>query len=125
MSRYLKDKKVTIYQKTEFGYDESGYPLPEGVKPIHPGKLWAYARHLSAKEFWEAGIHSEVNQEERFFVVNWRDDITAEMMIQYKDSWFNIVRVDSFEDYKEDIKLYVKTAVPGDIPDDTDILPYE
>lgn len=125
MARHLKDKKIIIYKETKGGTSPAGYPLPSKWQPIHPGRLWAYARHLSAKEWWAAGVHAELQQEERFFVINWRDDVTADMMILYKGTWYDITRVDPFEDYKGDIKLYVKEAIGGHIPDVGDILPYE
>jgi len=49
MGKPLKDKKIIIYEVEEGG----GFSRPK-YKPIHPGQLWAYARQLSAKEFWEA-----------------------------------------------------------------------
>lgn len=122
MGKYLKDKKITIYRELEDEYDKDGYPLPSGLKPIHPGMLWVYVRHLSAKEYWAA--HAEQYQEERFFVINWRDDVTPDMMVRYKDRWYQITRIDPFEDYKEDVKLYVKEAIGGHIPDEGDVLQY-
>jgi len=124
MAKHLKDKKIRIYQEVDGGFNAGGFPLPGGWKPIHPGKLWAYARHLSAKEFWDAGMHTEQNQEERFFTINWRNDVTPDMMIRYKDTWFDIVRVDTFEDYKGDVKLYVKEAIGGRVPREGEILPF-
>ena len=42
-----------------------------------------------------------------FFTVNWRNDINAaDCFIRYKDKFYDITRIDTFEGYKEDLKLY-------------------
>jgi len=84
--------------------------------------LWAYARQLSAKEFFAAVARQ--SQEERLFVVNWRTDIALGMVIRYRDSWFEVVRVDPLEDYKADIKLYVKEAIGGMRPREDELILY-
>ena len=116
MGRLLKDKKIIIYRKEggQGGFDRATY------KPIHPGKLWAYTRQLSAKELWSSQAQSF--PEERLFAVGWRNDLYPGMLVQYRNDWYHVVRVDPFEDYKEDIKMYVKT---GSKPVDGDILAYE
>ena len=47
------------------------------------------------------------------------------MLIRYRANWFEIVRVDPLEDYKADIKLYVKEAIGGMLPKEGELLPYE
>lgn len=120
MKKLLKDKKIIIYQRIyntdPYGYGKNVY------KPIHPAKLWAYVRQLSAKEFYESMTTNY--QEERLFVINWRGDVKPDMMILYKAEWFKIVRVDPYEDYKSEIKLSVKEVLSG-TPKPEDILPYE
>jgi len=46
-------------------------------------------------------------------VVNWRTDIMPGMVVRYRDNWFEVVRVDSLEDYMADIKLYVNDSLFG------------
>ena len=77
---------------------------------------------LSAKEFFAAA--AQQFQEERLFVVNWRRDIAPGMLIRYRENWFEIVRVDPLEDYKADIKLYVKEAIGGMRPKEGELLSY-
>ena len=96
MGKYLKDKKIIIYRQE----GSSGGFSPAKYRPIHGGKLWAYARQLSAKEFWEASRQNY--QEERYFAINWRNDVKPGMLVFYQNTWYEIVRVDPFEDYKDD-----------------------
>lgn len=121
MAKKLKDKKIIIY-KPESYQDSIGQYIQKW-KPIHPGNLWAYVRQLSQSEFYSAGA-AQV-QEERFFVINWRNDVNTSMNILYKGKWYMITRVDPYEDYKGDLQIYVKEAISGHIPNDEDILPYE
>ncbi len=108
----LKDKKIAIYEKIEGYNDRDGYN-PGGYKKIHDGTLWAYVRHVSAKEFWAWA--SQQNTEDMIFVINWRADINANMFIAYKNKWFNITRVDGFEGYKTDLTLYTsEVTTPPD-----------
>jgi len=115
----LKDKKITIYKevmtKDEWGNQRSSY------QPIHPGKLWAYVRQLSATEYFAAAAVQ--NKEEMLFTVNWRPDITPQMYIEYKGVWYDIQRVDTFEGYKENLHLYASQTLRP--PDPDDIIPYE
>ena len=121
MVKLLKDKKITIYKAVRVEKDKEGFGTKRW-QAIHPGTLWAYARQLSAREFFEAA--AQQFQEERLFVVNWRRDIASGMIVRYLGNWYEIVRVDPLEDYKGDIKLYVKEALGGNRPKDDEILPY-
>lgn len=114
----LKDKKITIYQ-TVVTENEIGDQITK-YQPIHPGKLWAYVRQLSAKEYYAAAAVQ--NKEEMLFTVNWRPDISPKMYIEYKGKWYNIERVDTFEGYKENLHLYASELVRP--PDEDDIIPY-
>ncbi len=108
-----KDKKITIYKFTTTedadGYETTAYA------PIHPGKLWAYVRQQSASEYYASKALQIA--EDMLFVVNWRADLTTaaarDFYIEYKGSWYDIQRIDTFEGYKEDIQIYAKlTTVP-------------
>lgn len=116
-TNYLKDKKIIIY-KEENGEDASGFPV-NGYKPIHPGKLWAYTRQLSAKEFY-ASAQVNVN-EERLFIINWLNvnPLDAEYLyILYNGLWYKITRIDTYEDYKKDLRIYAKAGsedAPGEL----------
>lgn len=116
----IKDKKIVIYSPE---YDNTGGVQSEKWKPIHPGTLWAYTRQLSASEFFAAAATQY--QESAFFTVNWRDDIDTYMQIRYKGVWYMITRIDTFEGYKDNLKIYVKTSIGGHIPSEEDVLPFE
>ena len=118
----LKDKKIAIYKAIHGIKDKEGF-TKKRWQQIHTGALWAYTRQLSAKEFFTAA--AQQFQEERLFVVNWRTDIAPGMVIHYRDNWFEIVRVDPLEDYKGDIKLYVKEAIGGMRPMEEEVLSYK
>ena len=114
----LKDKKITIYKKV-ITENSMGDQITK-YQPIHPGKLWAYVRQLSAKEYFAAAAVQ--NTEEMLFTVNWRPDIAPQMYIEYKGVWYDIKRVDTFEGYKENLHLYASQTLRP--PDPDDIIPY-
>lgn len=120
MSKKLKDKKIIIYESIE-DTDPWGFPI-EGYKPIHPGKLWAYTRQLSAKEFY-ASAQVNVN-EDRLFTVNWISINPLEaknLYILYNGLWYEVTRIDTYEDYKKDINIY---ATAGKEEDPGTLFPY-
>ena len=57
--------------------------------------------------------------EEMLFVLNWRPDLDPDCFIEYRNIFYNITRVDPFEGYKEDLKLYAARLAaqpkPGDV----------
>jgi SPP1 family predicted phage head-tail adaptor len=101
----LKDKKIRIV-KLQQSKDEDGFSINEWV-PIHNGTLWAYYRQLSGKEFFASAAVQ--HDEECLFIINYRDDITADMEIEFKNKYY-ITRIDDFEGYKSDIFIYAKLA---------------
>jgi len=102
MGKLLKDKKIEILEGRNVA-EPGNMPRYEWT-PIHEGKLWAYVRHLSAREYYAAkAVQAE---EEMLFIINWRNDITTDMIIKYKNRYFYIIRIDTFEGYKGDIKIY-------------------
>ena len=114
--QHLKDKKIILYKKSTVK-DSEGFSTTK-YKPIHPGRVWAYVRQLSAGEFFAAQAVQQ--SEEMLFVVNWRDDINpADCFIEYRGIFYNITRVDTYEGYKQDLKTYAAKAAtqpkPGDV----------
>lgn len=108
----LKDKKIRILQYIHTT-DEEGFGV-DVWKPIHSGKIWAYYRHLSGREFFAAAM---VNAEEEvIFTVNYRADLDTEMIIEYAGEYFQIERIDDHEGYKTDLDIYCSTYV-GAEPD--------
>ena len=100
--RYLKDKKIILYRK-EIVKDSEGFSTAKYI-PIHAGKLWAYVLQLSANEFFAARVVQQT--EEMLFVINWRGDVTQDCYIEYRGIFYNITRVDTFEGYKVDLKVF-------------------
>ena len=100
--RYLKDKKIILY-RSEIVKDEAGFAAAK-YAPLHPGQLWAYVRQLSAREVFAAQAVQQ--QEEMLFVINWRGDVDAHCFVGFRGVLYNITRVDTFEGYKADLRLY-------------------
>ena len=62
-------------------------------------------------------------KEDMFFTVNWRNDISAaDCFIGYKGIIYDITRIDTFEGYKDDLKLYALMLATQ--PKSGEILPY-
>ncbi len=101
--KYLKDKKISVVS-LQTGKDEDGFPVEEWG-PIPGGEnIWAYYRHSTGKEFYEAAtVNVKV---EAIFIINWRNDVTTDMKIQFRNELYDIVQIDDYEGYKKDLKIY-------------------
>lgn len=99
----LKDKKIEILAVQNV-VNENGYAV-ETLKPICP-PVWAYFRHLSGKEYFAA--NAEQVKEEVLFQVNYRAGLDTTHVIRYNGVLWDITRVDTFEGYKADLKLYCR-----------------
>jgi len=117
--QYLKDKKIILY-RVEHVNDAAGFATAK-YTPVHAGQLWAYVRQLSAREFYAA--QAAQRSEDMLFVVNWRADMSPDWLVRYRGVFYNITRVDTFEGYKQDLRLYAAklAAQPGE----GDLLPFE
>ena len=105
---HVKDKKITILGYLETGeIDEFGDPIKDWLPLPGGANIWAYFRHLSGNEFFAA---KQVNaREEVLFEINWRDDLDTTMKVEYKGKKYQITRIDTFEGYKNDLKIYAYT----------------
>ena len=115
--KYLKDKKIILYKVEQRIINNEGFVNRVLFKPIHEGRLWVYVRQLDASEI----INSAALKlsEEMLFVINWRNDINTKVcFLCYKDILYDITRVDTFEGYKEDLKLYAKRIINQPKPED-------
>ena len=97
----LKDKKIDI-MGVEYVTDKYGNRRKETVALA---TVWAYFRQLSGDEIYRVTTQTE---ETVMFRINYRDDITTSHVIKYKDTLYNITRVDVYEGYKRDLTLYCK-----------------
>ena len=102
----LKDKKIEILAAQNV-VSENGYAV-ETLKPICP-PVWAYFRHLSGKEYFAA--NAEQVKEEALFQINWRAGLSTAHVIRFNGVLWDITRVDTFEGYKGDLKLYCRKRV--------------
>lgn len=97
----LKDKKIEI-QESRYVTDKYGNRVKQTVTIA---TVWAYFRQLSGDEIYRVTTQTE---ETVMFRINYRDDITTSHVIKYKDTLYNITRVDVYEGYKRDLTLYCK-----------------
>ncbi len=97
----LKDKKIEI-QESQYITDKYGNRIKQTVTIA---TVWAYFRQLSGDEIYRVTTQTE---ETVMFRINYRDDITTAHVIKYKDTLYNITRVDVYEGYKRDLTLYCK-----------------
>ena len=75
----LKDKKIRILAYENY-VDDNGFSVEEW-HAIHTGKLWAYYRQLSGKEFFAAATVNAT--EDVLYTVNYRADIDTDMLVEY------------------------------------------
>lgn len=97
----LKDKKIEI-QESRYVTDKYGNRIKQTVTIA---TVWAYFRQLSGDEIYRVTTQTE---ETVMFRINYRSDITTSHVIKYKDTLYNITRVDVYEGYKRDLTLYCK-----------------
>lgn len=96
----LKDKKIEILE-TKYVPDKYGN---RSKQTVTLATVWAYFRQLSADEIYRVTTQTE---ETVLFRINYRDDISTNV-IKYKDTLYNIIRIDVYEGYKNDLTLYRK-----------------
>lgn len=99
----LKDKKIEILAVRNVP-TENGFYTETLISTGAP--VWAYFRHLSGKEIFAASAHMAV--EEVLFTINWRAGLDTTHVIRFNGALYDITRVDTFEGYREDLKLYAK-----------------
>lgn len=117
---YLKDKKAQLYKKIEEG--EPGLAPKYKYYPIAPDPIWCYTRQMSQNDIYLARSHGD--NETRLFVFNYHANIEVYDMVLYRGEWYRITRVDTMDDYKGEMFIYVQNAIGGWIPSDGDIKGY-
>lgn len=111
MASFLKDKHAKVYKKSAGYQDAYGVWHKGGYSLI--GNLWCYTRQLSQDQKNEARIYGV--DESRMFVFNYRNDVAVYDLILYRGTWYTITRVDTTNDNKGDLFVYVNEAATGDI----------
>jgi SPP1 family predicted phage head-tail adaptor len=97
----LKDKKINILKQSQ-ERDDSGEPIDVFITVAE--NIWAYYRQISGSEFFAAATSN--TKVEAIFEINWRNDIDTTMVIEYKGEKYGITRIDDYEGYKNDLKIY-------------------
>lgn len=104
MEKRIKDKKIWIVAPYTT-QDDIGQEIEETL-PLTDSPMWAYYRQLSMTEaFGAAAINADV---EVLFQINWRDDVSTYMSVEYKGKVYNIKQIDTYEGNKTDLKLLCK-----------------
>jgi len=111
---YKKDKKVKLITKSSKQNPYGQYI--DSYKYISNKSFWAYATQLSQSQTFEAATYGD--DENRFFVLNYRDDLKIYDFVEYKGKYYSITRLDTKDDYKGELFVYVKDAARGDTPKD-------
>lgn len=112
MKRQLKDKKIEIYT-VKMTMDDVGNSIGEWTK-LTKSPLWAYFRQIGGNEYYASAVIDRVDEDVVFYI-NWRDDIDTSARIVYKRKEYEITRIDPYEGYKNDLKLYCKLAPYNEI----------
>lgn len=99
----LKDKKITIMKQIS-ETNSNGFPQKKLI-PLQGGEnIWAYYRYASGKEFYAAATTN--SKVEVIFEIAWRKDIDTYCKIRYKGKDYNITRIDDYEGYKRNLRIY-------------------
>lgn len=103
---YLKDKKINVWEYTSTVV--SGVTKKTYVKRYN--KIWAYYRHNGGNATI-TGTALKIYDENAsaIFVINKRE-IKIGYVIVYNHKIYEITRIDDFEGYTDDIKVYCKLA---------------
>lgn len=109
---YKKDKKVKLITKSSTQNAYGSYVTT--YKYISNNSFWAYATQLSQSQVFEAATYGD--DETRFFVLNYRNDLKIYDFVEYKGKYYTITRLDTKDDYNGDLFVYVKDTARGDTP---------
>lgn len=117
---FKKDKQVKLIRRYSRN-TPAGYPNPR-YQYMTPSPIWAYTRQLSQDQKYAA--HAYMTEEDRYFVLNYRNDLKVYDLIEYKGTFYSITRLDTENDYNTELFVYVEQAKPGDTPKPSEIIPY-
>lgn len=105
----MKDKKISIGQN-QITVDEYGYETEEFKIIDDCNNIWAYYRHLSAKEIYAS--NTNVLKSNVLFMINYNKELlktfkkNKDLILKYNENNYNIEYIDDFEGYMSDLKLY-------------------
>jgi len=101
----IKDKKISIKRNIQTT-DNDGFTVTT-AQIIH-SNIWAYYRQLSGTEIYANSNTIEDIIEDALFITNYYQDITPKDYIIFRGDIYDIKRIDDFEGYKTDLKIYAK-----------------
>ena len=101
---FLKDKKCKVYIP-----DDQPHGIYDEPEPTYLGELWCYSKQISQTLVAEAGVLN-MNDESRLFVFNYNPQIDQRCYILYNGTWYKVNRVDTTDDYKGEMFVYVVDA---------------
>lgn len=103
----LKDKKITFFkeerEKNEYG-EYTGNVIDV---PIFEN-VWAYVRQASTQEIANSKLAYDMNtsiQIETMFIINHREGIEYDMLIEFRGERYRIERIDEFDYSKKDMRI--------------------
>ena len=118
---FRKDKKAQIYKKVDIS--EPGTMPKFKYAPRAASPLWCFAKQVSQNDTFYAAHYGD--NEMRLFVFNYDRKIEFGQMILYRDTWYEITRVDSQDDYNGELFVYVKNAIGGHVPSASEVIDYD
>ena len=103
---FKKDKKCMVYKEDNA---PRGVGEPAELVPVSESSLWCYTKQLTQGLTASSGVIYN-NNETRLFVFNYNAEITQDAYIHYRDEWYKVTRVDTTDDYKGEMFVYVEDS---------------
>lgn len=101
MKSLRKNTRIKIIEYEE-GTNEYGDII---LKEKNERDVWAYYRHISAKEASTFRVDSSFKVT-ALFIVSFRVKVDSTMKILYKGDEYRITHIDDYEGFRNDIKIY-------------------
>lgn len=115
-----KDKFIKIYKLSKKRVRNEGrISIVVQKEYLHPAdqSLRAYIRQLSSTERFSSGGH--VDSRDYEVVINWRNGITVDCLIEYQGTILKIDGVDGYELKKAELKLRAHEQSPDEEAEET------
>lgn len=108
---FLKDKKVVVYKKMTIK-DKSGFQTT-GYMPIHPtANIWGYFKELNA--YLTYASQTTTAKEESQVAIGYTEALKRQYpqdyYVLFDNVLYQVTRVDNYEGYKTDLRLFVKST---------------
>lgn len=100
----LKDKRAEIFRRVS--YKNNVGTVLYKAQPIASTPLWCYTHQLTGEILKTPLVYE--GKETRLFVFNFRADFAQSDFVRYRDRWYEITRLNTTDDYNDEIWAYVK-----------------